>query len=174
MKQWNVWCADLLLLWCATASCRDSVGESPVPAGYVTYSCTLATVNEVMEQGAPQPSIEVQGGYVRCYDLTKRMGNESWGTGGLLLVHGYDATTFYAYDLACPYCYATYGSSASKLHQLDMADDGQTAICPDCESEFGAIFWGSPAPTAGPANQNNYVLRQYRASLVGDKLVVRN
>ena len=171
MKRWSVW---FVSLWPMFIGCHDSIGERPVPAGYVSYSCTLSTVNIVMGQGDPQTPLESPGGYVRCYDKKLLMANESWGTGGLLLVHGFEASAYYAYDLACPYCYAIHSTSATKLHRLKIAADGQTAHCDDCGSDFGAIFWGSPAPTAGPANENNYPLRQYRASLVGDRLVVTN
>ena len=170
MKRWSVWCVSLLLC----ASCHDNTCESPVPAGYVRYSCVLSTINITMEQGDPQVPLESMGGYVRCFDAKKRAATDEWGTGGLLLVHGYESTAFYAFDLACPYCYATAATASAKLHRLDIASDGMTAVCPDCDSRFGSIFWGSPAPTAGPANQNNYLLRQYRASLSGDRLVVTN
>ena len=172
--RWSGWCVNLCLWPMLLASCSDSIGDSPVPAGEVRYSCTLATINLIMEQGDPQTPLESMGGYVRCYDRQKMAGNEAWGTGGLLLVHGYEDVAYYAYDLACPYCWVANGASAAKIQQLVIADDCQTARCATCESRFGAIFWGSPAPTAGPANESNYPLRQYRASLVGDKLVVRN
>jgi len=170
MRLWSALCVSLLLL----SSCHDRTLESPVPAGYVDYSCYLTTVNIYMEQGDPQVPLESQGGFVRCFDAKKRALSDGWGTGGLLLVHGYEASAFYAYDLACPQCYVIANSAASKIHRLEMASDGCTAVCPDCQSEFGSIFWGSPAPTgAGPANKNNYLLRQYHATLVGDKLIVR-
>lgn len=162
------------LILCTVTSCRDESHESPVPAGRVHYSCSLVNVNIVMQQGFPQPSLETPGGYVRCYDPSKRKANEDWGKGGLLLVHGFDDVHFYAYDLTCPNCYATHASSGSRLYQLQIASDQITAICPECESEFGSVFWGSPAPTKGPANESNYILRQYRASLAGDQLVVTN
>lgn len=169
MRLWSALCVSLLL-----CSCHDRTYESPVPAGWVDYSCVLTTVNIAMDQGAPQVPLESQWGFVRCYDPQKRNLSDGWGTGGLLLVHsGFELNTFYAYDLACPQCYVTANSSASKIHRIGIASDGMTAVCPDCDSEFKYVFSGSPAPTAGPANQNNYVLRQYKASLVGDKLIVR-
>lgn len=169
MRLLSALCVSLVLL----SACHDRTLESPVPAGYVDYSCNIYTVNIIMEQGDPQVPLESQGGYVRCYDAQKRNVSDGWGTGGLLLVHGFDAATFYAYDLACPQCYVVANSATSKIHRLEIASDGMTAVCPDCGSEFKYVFSGSPAPTAGPANQNNYVLRQYKASLVGDKLIVR-
>lgn len=174
MQQLRNWCAKTILFanLILCTSCKDEITESPVPAGYVRYSCSLLHVNIIMEQGDPQVPLESPGGYVRCYDSSKRMAEEGWGTGGLLLVHGFDNDHYYAYDLACPHCYATYATSATKLHRLQMDKDGITAICPDCESKFGSIFWGSPAATSGPANKDNHILRQYHAGLVGDKLVV--
>lgn len=170
MRLWSALCVSLLLC----SACHDRTLESPVPAGYVDYSCNINTVNIIMEQGDPQVPLESPGGYVRCFDPQKRKLSEGWGTGGLLLVHGFDSDAFYAFDLSCPQCYVTANAAASKVHRLEMAGDGYTAVCPDCHSEFGSIFWGSPAPTGkGPANQNNYLLRQYHATLVGDKLLVR-
>jgi len=168
MRLWSVLCANLLLL----SACNDRTYESPVPAGYVDFSCVLTTINTILEQGPPQVPLESQWGYVRCY--VKQHASDYLGTGGLLLVHsGFDANVFYAYDLACPQCYVIANSKAGKIHRLEIAADGMTAVCPDCESEFKYVFSGSPAPSAGPANQNNYLLRQYHASLVGDQLIVR-
>lgn len=170
MKQWSVWFANLLLL----TACNDSIRESPVPAGYVRYSCVLSTINLVMEQGNPQIPVDAIGGYVRCFDPLKRTALDGWGTGGLLLVHGFEGDNYYAYDLACPYCYTQAAKAADKVHRLVIESDGQTAYCPDCSSKFGAIFWGSPIPTEGPANQENYLLRQYKATLSGDRLIITN
>lgn len=176
MQQLRNWCAKTILFanLILCTSCKDEISESPVPAGYVHYSCSLVNVNIVMEQGDPQVPLESPGGYVRCFEPAKRLANEEWGVGGLLLIHGFEADRYYAFDLACPYCYATYATSASKLHRLQMDKDGITAICPDCESKFGSIFWGSPVSTAGPANKSNYRMRQYRANQIGDKLVITN
>ena len=176
MLQSRSWFAKTIILsgLILCTSCRDEIAESPVPVGYVHYTCTLVTVNIVMQQGDPQISLESPGGYVRCYDPAKRLANEGWGVGGLLLVHGFDNDHYYAFDLACPYCYKDNANSGSKLHRLQIDADGITAICPDCQSKFGSVFWGSPAATAGPANQSNRLLRQYRATQVGDQLVVTN
>lgn len=168
MKQWSIWSASLLLL-CA---CEDRVSESPVPAGLVRYSCNPTLVNIYMEQGDPQVPLESSCGWVRLHDASRRVGNEAWGTGGLLLVHGFEQNHFYAYDLACPYCYAIGAKASTRIHQIEVNQADMKAYCPTCESQFGAIFWGSSAPTAGPANEHNYPLRQYRVSLLGEILTV--
>ena len=169
MKQWIVWCVSLSL---ALTACNDKLHESPVPAGHVSYTCDPVVVNQLMQQATDQATLESPGGYVRCHDHSKKMAGQAWGTGGLLLVHCYNNTPEYAaFDLACPYCYA---QRDKQLRQLVMKSDQQTAVCPQCESEFGAIFWASPASTAGPANAESYPLRQYKATMMGNKLVITN
>ena len=171
MRRSISWCISLLLL----TACHDRLHESPVPAGQVSYTCDPVVVNQLMEQTTGQSTLETPGGYVRCHDRSKKMAGQAWGTGGLLLVHCLGSSPEYAaFDLACPYCYAQGGNMSEKLQRLVMKEDQQTALCTKCESEFGAIFWGSPVPTAGPANQESYPLRQYKANLVGSKLMVTN
>lgn len=182
MQQSRNWCVEIsfwgLLLWgfMLCASCKDGSLDSPVPKNRVQYTCTVTLVNIYMEQGDPQIPLESPCGYVRCYDTKKRQANEYWGTGGLLLVQGFEVGHFYAYDLTCPYCYVTHATASSKIHHLEIDGDKSTvAICPTCRSAFGSIFWGSPVPTGGPAYEENYVLRQYKATLSGDdKLIVTN
>ncbi|MBP5344955.1 MAG: hypothetical protein J6Y99_01950 [Bacteroidales bacterium] len=159
------------VLW---GGCHETLHVSPVPSNPVRYTCDPTVVNLAMQQGPPQTGLDSPGGYVRCWDRSYLGPNEAWGTGGLLILQSFTPNTFYAFDLACPNCYAATTNSASRLHQLMMADDGVTARCTNCNSEFGAIFWGSPAPTKGPANQNNYPLRTYRATQVGNKVTVSN
>lgn len=172
-KRRPVW-GVLLVAMVLASACHETLHVSPVPSAPVRYTCDPAIVNLAMEQGAPQTGLDSPGGYVRCCDRKYMGPNDAWGTGGLLIVQSFTPNTFYAYDLACPYCYAATTNSPSRMHQLEMAKDGVTAHCAVCESEFGAIFWGSTAPTKGPANQSNYPLRQYRATLVGDKVTVSN
>ncbi len=161
----------LLLLPLLFVSCSDETFESPVPAGYVRYSCNITTVNLAMGQGAPQVGIDSPGGYVRVYDKSKLTANDEVGTGGLLLLQDYEGH-FYAFDLTCPYCYKVGTSTAGKMHRIVMQTDGLAACCTNCDSEFGAVYYGSPAPTAGPANEHNYLLRQYKATPYGDILTV--
>jgi len=147
-------------------SCHDDALESLVPDHYVSFSRKVSIINGEMGQTEDQPQLESPGGYVRVY--LRHNESDYLGYGGLLLVHSFDDTGFYAFDLACPYCF----SQGAKLERIEMKEDGMTAICNHCSSEFGAIYWGSPAPTAGLANQNNYILRQYKAVLVGDVITV--
>ena len=130
--------------------------ESPVPAYNVHYSCNISTINAALEQN-DLPNLDSQPGVV----LINKYQNVSDDIGvcGLLLYHAATEDVFYAYDLACPYCYRR-----GTLSAIGMKDPF-IACCPSCESEFGAIQYGSPAPTAGPANAENYHLRQYRARL---------
>ena len=130
--------------------------ESPVPAYNVNYSCNISTINAALQQN-DLPNLDSQPGVV----LVNKYQNVSDNIGvcGLLLYHAATEDVFYAYDLACPYCYR-HGTATP----LGMKDPF-IARCPSCESEFGAIQYGSPAPTAGPANAENFHLRQYRARL---------
>lgn len=170
MRLWISLFVSLFLCY----ACHDEVTESPVPVGRVRYSCSLNLVNEVMEQGYPQPSLDTPCGYVRCWDRNRMAGDEGWGIGGLLLVQGYEAGRYYAFDLACPYCYAVRANAAAGVRQMVMTSSGLADSCATCHSVYGMVFWGSPAPTDGPANQQGYPLRQYRANLLGDRLVVTN
>lgn len=155
------------------SACDDVAHESPVPAGSVHYTCDVQLVNLAMEQATDQVTLESPGGYVRLYDRNKMLATDSWGTGGLLLVHGIISTSsYYAYDLACPWCYQNNGRGS--IHQLSVDPVSHSAYCSDCESEFGAVFWGSPSATKGPANEEGLPLRQYHATPSGDKLIVTN
>lgn len=149
------------------AGCGDERAiESPVPAGRVNYECYVASINEQMQQ-TDGKSLEVMGGYVHI-DQWRQQGYYI-GIHGLLLCHdNFSDAIYYAYDLACPYCYP-------KAHTIRLTD-GLTARCGECKSEFGAVLWGSPAPTAGPANEKGLPLRSYRARLntASGRLMVTN
>ena len=152
---------------CALVSCDDGVTESPIPSRKVSYSCNISTINAAMKQ-TDQPNLDSQPGYVLIDQYLNV--NEIIGVAGLLIYHSAFEDAFFAYDLACPYCW----QSTSKAVQI-MMKDMFTASCPDCNSEFGAVQYGSPAPTAGPANKENLLLRQYKAQLTGyNTLVVVN
>lgn len=155
------------------ASCTDDALESPVPLHYVSYSCNIHTVNVVMEQTGKQAQLDSPGGYVRVWEAEKLTASDAIGLGGLLLLQNFEGTAFYAFDLTCPYCYSQGGGAQERMKRITMKEDGFTAVCDHCGSEFGAIYWGSPASTAGPANEENYILRQYRALLLGDVLTVK-
>lgn len=161
----NVWAKGglSLIIFLAVAACNDSFTESPVPMpAYVSYSCNVETVNAIMQQ-VNQAQLNTPGGYVRIYDRRTISVSDYIGIGGLLLLQNYELQ-YYAFDLACPYCYKSYGQSIQRIEMQDAL----TAACPNCGSQFGAVIYGSPAPTAGPANTENYTLRQYRANLMGD------
>lgn len=137
--------------------------ESPVPAYNVHYNCNISTINAALEQN-DLPNLDSQPGVVlvnRCQNVSDNI-----GVCGLLLYHAATEDAFYAYDLACPYCY--HRGTATPIGMKDPF----IARCPSCESEFGAIQYGSPAPTAGPANAENFHLRQYRARLTGYSTLV--
>lgn len=147
----------------SATACNDDFTESPIPMPvYVSYSCNVETVNAIMQQ-LNQAQLNTPGGYVRIYDRKTISVSDYIGIGGLLLLQNYERQ-YFAFDLACPYCYKTYGQT---IHRIEMAD-ALTAACPNCNSQFGAVIYGSPAPTAGPANTENCILRQYRANLMGD------
>lgn len=154
---------------CLLTACGDDAYESPVPMGrYIRYTCNIHTVNAACGQTAGQPQLDSPGGYVRIYDPRLfTAGDEPGVAGFLLLQSGIDLGRFYAFDLACPYCYRQ-GYTSAAARRVVMMDDGLTARCEACASEFGAVLWGSPAPTAGPANAEGYILRQYRAALLAD------
>ncbi len=154
----------LTCLW----ACTDSVYESPIPAvGYLNYSCNIETINAIVGQVEGQAQLNSPGGFVRIYDKRVLTAADALARGGLLILQNYEGNDFFAFDLACPNCYAG-GYTGSKVQRLEMGESQMSTVCPTCESEFGAIFWGSPAPTKGPANENNYILRQYKAYLLSD------
>lgn len=169
MKHLSLLCPLLVSAACALmlSGCEEGVTQSPVPANKVTYSCNITTINAAMGQ-EDVPNLDSQPGYVLINQYLNV--SDIIGVAGLLLYHSAFEEAYYAFDLACPYCWQT----AKKPVQIGMKDMF-TAQCPDCESEFGAVQYGSPAPTAGPANKENLILRQYRAHLSGyNTLVVTN
>lgn len=148
-------------------SCEDAIIDSPIPARKVTYSCNITTINAAMGQ-TDVPNLDSQPGYVLIKEYLNV--SEIIGVAGLLIYHSAFEDVFYAFDLACPYCWQSEG----KPVQIGMKDMF-TAQCKVCESEFGAVQYGSPAPSAGPANKENLMLRQYKARLVNyNTLVVTN
>lgn len=151
------------------SSCESDTFDSVVPEYDVKYSCNSTIVNAYLQQTS-QIGLDCQGGYVRVYDKRNLSAGDVVGVGGLLILQNYEGS-FHAFDLACPYCFSK-GRSGSKVSRIDLKDDGITAVCPTCSSEFGAVFWGSPAPTAGLANQEKLILRQYRAQRLMDGVTV--
>lgn len=162
--QWLRWCADAILVSLLTASCAEAVTfESPVPAYNVRYSCNISTINAAMKQ-EHLPNLDCQPGVVMINQYQHQV--DVIGVCGLLLYHAATENAFYAYDLACPYCY-----QHNSHHAITMSDPF-VAVCPECKSEFGAVQYGSPAPTAGPANKENVHLRQYKARLASYNTLV--
>lgn len=150
------------LLFLASCAERTSI-ESPVPAYNVRYSCNISTINAALGQ-TDLPNLDSQPGVVLVNQYLHQ--SEVIGVCGLLLYHAVTEDAFYAYDLACPYCYQ-HGT-----HRAITMQDPFIAVCPDCQSQFGAVQYGSPAPTAGPANAENLHLRQYRARLASYSTLV--
>lgn len=156
-----------LVMFALFASCSETIVESPIPSRRVSYSCNISTINAAMGQ-TDVPNLDSQPGYVLINQYLNV--NEIIGVAGLLIYHSSFDDAFYAYDLACPYCWHN-GGSVVQIGMKDMF----TAQCPTCESEFGAVQFGSPAPSAGPANKENKMLRQYKARMTGySTLVVTN
>lgn len=150
--------APLVLLPLLVASCVDAITlDSPVPAFNVHYTCNVSTINAAMGQSS-LPNLDSQPGVVMINQYQHQA--DVIGVCGLLLYHAATEDAFYAYDLACPYCY----QHGQQRHAITMRD-AFTAQCPSCKSEFGAVQYGSPAPTAGPANEENLHLRAYHARL---------
>lgn len=163
-KSSTKWTAALLSVCLSWAACDENAAfESPVPAYNVQYSCNIYTINAALGQ-EDLPNLDSQPGMVMVNQY--RHLSEVIGVCGLLLYHAATDDVFYAYDLACPYCFG-HGSH----HAITMKDPF-TAQCPECKSEFGAVQYGSPAPTAGPANKENVHLRQYRARLASYSTLV--
>jgi len=152
------------------ASCvGNEVSDSVVPEYNVSYSCNSTLINAVLQQ-TKQTSLDCMGGYVRVYDSKTLSASDVVGVGGLLILQNFEGQ-FYAFDLACPYCYKN-NKGSSKVKRITIKDDALTAHCTACESEFGAVVWGSPAATKGLANEENLILRQYRAQRLGDGVTV--
>lgn len=137
--------------------------ESPVPEYNVHYSCNVSTINAAMGQ-SDWPNLDSQPGLVMVNQYTQL--SDIIGVCGLLLYHAAVDDVYYAYDLACPYCYV------HRDHSPVGMKDPFVAQCPVCKSEFGAVQYGSPAPTAGPANKENLHLRQYRARMASYNTLV--
>lgn len=159
----------LLVVGLLLSGCSEDAYDSVVPEYEVKYSCNSTLVNAYLQQ-TDQISLDCQGGYVRVYDKKNLSAGDVVGVAGLLILQNYEGS-FYAFDLACPHCFSTE-HGAAKVSRLNMKEDGFTAYCPSCNSEFNAVFWGSPAPTAGPANTEKLVLRQYRAQRLMDGVTV--
>ncbi len=143
--------AGLSLLACDDAQTFDS----PVPSLNVNYSCNISTINAAMQQ-TDVPHLDCQPGYVLINSYLSI--SEVIGVGGLLLFHSAFEDTYYAFDLACPYCY----KHGKQVRAIEM-NDTFSAFCTVCESEFRGVQYGSPAATTGPANQENLPLRSYKA-----------
>ena len=156
LLRWSNRLLPLVALFTLSACVGVESVESPVPAYNVHYSCNISTINAAMGQN-DLPNLDSSPGVVLINQYQNL--SDNIGVCGLLLYHAATEDVFYAYDLACPYCYRK-----NKLSAIGMKDPF-VAQCPTCESEFGAIQYGSPAPTAGPANAENFHLRQYRARL---------
>ncbi|MCF0179433.1 MAG: hypothetical protein HUJ97_04215 [Bacteroidales bacterium] len=161
----TVLCPLLLLL----VSCGNDVTTSVIPEYNVQFSCNSTLINAVAQQ-TKQTSLDCLGGYVRIYDKNILHTSDVIGAGGLLILQNFEGV-FYAFDLACPYCYKE-GKGISKISRIEIKDDALTAACPSCSSEYGAVVWGSPAATKGKANEENLILRQYRAQRLGDGVTV--
>lgn len=143
----------------------DNLAESPIPALRVNYSCNVSTINAALQQ-TDVPHLDCQPGYVLINAHLNV--SEVIGYGGLLIFHSAFENTYYAFDLACPYCY----QQSHKVQSIEM-NDTFSAICPVCESEFRGVQYGSPAASVGPANAENLPLRAYRAKMInGNTLLV--
>lgn len=155
---------SFFIIFISFVSCTEALNyESPVPEYNVRYSCNVSTINAAMGQ-TYLPNLDCQPGVVMVNQYTQL--SDVIGVCGLLLYHAATEDAFYAYDLACPYCYK------HNSHRPITMKDPFTAQCADCESEFGAVQYGSPAPTAGPANKENLHLRQYRARMASYNTLV--
>lgn len=141
-----------------TSCADDNVAESPVPALRVNYSCNITTINAALQQ-TDIPHLDCQPGYVLINSHLNV--SEVIGVAGLLLFHSAFEDTYYAFDLACPYCY----QHSRKAEMLEM-NDTFAAICPVCQSEFRGVQYGSPAASVGPANKENLPLRHYKAKRI--------
>lgn len=151
---------SLFAIFTLLASCADSqTFDSPVPALRVNYSCNVTTINAAMQQ-TDVPHLDCQPGYVLINNRQNL--SDVIGVGGLLLFHSAFEDTYYAFDLACPYCY----QHGNKWQQIGM-NDTFSAVCSACNSEFRGVQYGSPAASVGPANKDNLPLRAYRAKTIG-------
>lgn len=150
---------SLFVIFLLFASCADSqTFDSPVPALRVNYSCNITTINAAMLQ-TDVPHLDCQPGYVLINNRQNL--SDVIGMGGLLLFHSAFEDSYYAFDLACPYCY----QHGNKVQQIQM-NDTFSAVCTTCNSEFRGVQYGSPAASVGPANEENLPLRSYRAKMV--------
>lgn len=155
--------SPLTLLAFFTACAEEAEIDSPVPAYNVSYSCNINTINAAMGH-ADLPNLDCQPGVVLIDQYLNT--SDNIGVCGLLLYHATFEDAFYAFDLACPYCY-----SHNKTQAITMQDPF-VAVCPACSSSFGLVQYGSAAPTAGPANAESLYLRTYRAFLVNYNTLV--
>lgn len=161
----NIIRSSIFLSLALFSSCGDDdLSESPIPALRVNYSCNITTINAALQQN-DVPHLDCQPGYVLINAHLNV--SEVIGKGGLLLFHSAFEDTYYAFDLACPYCY----KHGNQVVEIEMKDTF-AAICPKCHSEFSGVQYGSPAASAGPANEENLPLRHYHAKRVNYNTLV--
>lgn len=130
----------------------------------VNYSCNITTINAAMQQ-TDVPHLDCQPGYVLIN--AHLYASEVIGVGGLLIFHSAFEDSYYAFDLACPYCY----KHGKNIRHIEM-NDTFAAACPECDSEFRGVQYGSPAATVGPANEENLPLRSYKAKRINYNTVL--
>lgn len=97
--------------------------------------------------------------------------NEGYG-GVIVFCEYYDVTApgssiYYAFDAGCTYD-AEFEESDTCSCSLSIIDNGASAICPCCSSEY-SLYGGYPYK--GDATVG---LRQYNASVLNNKLYVSN
>lgn len=134
--RWQRLLVGLVLI--SSLACSRSV-EPSIPAMPVSMSIPLYAAEH-------QPLLS-PGGIAL---FTRRYSDaDALGYGGLALVRSLTQTSFFAYDLACPY---------ERKAGVRLQIDDLALLCPSCGSSFEVVY-GSGIPTSGPAR---HPLRQYR------------
>ncbi|MDO4771469.1 hypothetical protein [Porphyromonas sp.] len=141
-------------------SCKSSVEPHPLPDAPVRLTLDLSGADFALRE--PLATVEIH---------SPRMADEYVGLGGVVVVHGLQASTgsqYYAYDLACPV--EVPGISVVR-HTTDPAYEGLVLYrCPSCGSVY-ELALGIGNPITGAAR---HPLKQYGTALAGDMLRVFN
>ncbi len=94
---------------------------------------------------------------------------EKAGFGGVIVYHGLNnsgASSFYAFDLACPY-------EANRSTLLEVDDTKIYAVCTKCNSKFEMLN-GIGNPVSGPSQTEGWYLKSYTVIESGNRIIIRN
>lgn len=144
---------SFVLLLIVSLSCEDQVPHNNIPNSPVSFILRLNSQDNILKNWLA---------YKIFTEKDRRVDNDRFGYGGLLVVTDNTGNAIYAYDLSCPY-------EGKKNILVSPNDDGE-AECAECESVFITIY-GSEIPgrgmvglgsaKSGPAAKDKISLKPY-------------